>query len=163
MKQKTKSLLIFILIIGLAFITVVSYLSLNGAYTEFEYYWTYLCWKESNCHLYAVNTDSNARGIAQITPLCLADCNRIYKENYPNSKVPHWTVIDCYNEKESQDMFILYTTYWLKKKNLPITFENRARIWRGGPNGCEKEWTKEYWNDILELGGNRVRKPEFQN
>ena len=76
-----------------------------------------------------------AYGSMQIRADVITDLNTYCNGNYSRK--------DSNNRARSVEMFKKYTKYWLAYDD-----ESAARIWNGGPNGCNKPETLEYWNDV---------------
>ncbi len=113
--------------------------------------WKAICTVESSNNPYAYNSKENAAGIAQITPICVVDCNRII--GYEK-----WTLADRYDPKASHEMFKLYTAYYKRYYGLKSD-EAAARIWNGGPTGWKKRATHKYWRKVSrELRTTRMAK-----
>lgn len=76
--------------------------------------------------------------IAQIRPVVVEDLNRILGED-------KFSYSDRVCVEKSRQMFDLYTNYYA---GLDATFEEKARIWNGGPKGYQKSATKRYWKKV---------------
>lgn len=76
-----------------------------------------------------------AYGSMQIRADVITDLNKYCNGNYSRK--------DSNNRARSVEMFKKYTKYWLAYDD-----ESAARIWNGGPNGCNKPETLEYWHDV---------------
>ena len=80
----------------------------------------------------------------QISDICVADVNRIYKTSY--------APIDVYDREKSKEIAELYLMYWgeeyRRKTGRPPDYEIYARIWNGGPNGWKKPSTLKYWKKV---------------
>ena len=81
------------------------------------------------------NLENKAYGSMQIRADVINDLNKYCKGNYSRK--------DSNNRARSVEMFKKYTKYWMAYDD-----ESAARIWNGGPNGCNKESTVSYWNDV---------------
>ena len=81
-----------------------------------------------------------SRNELQITPICIEDVNRLYGT--------HYRMLDAWDRAKSEEIAILYLSYWASKANAPKTAELYARIWNGGPNGWKKQSTLKYWNKV---------------
>ena len=82
----------------------------------------------------------NALGIAQVRPCVLEDLKQFTGASYELS--------DRLDTEKSWEMFRDYTGLWVKRYKLADTFENRARIWYGGPRGASKSCTLGYWSKV---------------
>ena len=83
----------------------------------------------------------------QIREICIADVNRTYGTSY--------TMHDAYDKKTSEEIALLYLTYWGKEYTrntgkIP-SYEQYARIWNGGPKGWKKASTLDYWKKVHKL------------
>lgn len=76
----------------------------------------------------------------QIMPICIRDVNRIYGTSYKQS--------DSWNRVKSEEIAILYLSYWAEQSRRPKTAELYARIWNGGPDGWKKSCTLPYWHKV---------------
>lgn len=99
-----------------------------------------VCTVESENDPLAYNVKEKAAGIAQITPICVVDCNRIVQSK-------RWNLDDRYDPSRSFEMFKVYTTHYMAYYNLSGP-EAAARIWCGGPTGWREESTKPYWEKV---------------
>lgn len=103
-----------------------------------------ICSVESNFNPQAVNGD--AVGIAQIRPICVDDVNKILGEDVYSNE-------DRLDVNKSREIYWVYTTHYGGS-----TFEERARIWVGGPSGrgSDSYWkkVKETRNEYFRLGDN---------
>jgi hypothetical protein len=81
-----------------------------------------------------------AYGCLQIRKPCVDDVNRVYKTKYAAPGM-------LGNRKDSVDVFNRYMSIYATEKMIgrPVTDEDRARIWNGGPTGWKRNSTKEYW------------------
>lgn len=70
-------------------------------------------------------SNGSAVGPAQIKPPLVEDCRK-------------WGHNVSLKDRESLEgsyrLFRIYTDYWIKKKGLKDSIQNRANIWRHGPN-----------------------------
>lgn len=81
----------------------------------------------------------------QISEICLADYNRISGEQMLLSEL---------TPSNAAHVFRVYTAYYIRKEGIHDCFENRARIWNGGPRGYQKDSTIRYWaavSAVLEV------------
>ena len=62
------------------------------------------------------------------------------------------TYAQCAGLAYSKRVFAAYMARYATSKRLgrPVTDEDRARIWNGGPNGYKKKATVAYWNKVKE-------------
>lgn len=104
--------------------------------------WEAIIMVESRKNPIAYNEDEKAAGIGQIRPIVISDLRRIGYTNWSNK--------DRWCPKNSKHIFNKYTSYWISKMNLKDTYENRARIWNGGPRGFKKKSTREYWFKVKQ-------------
>lgn len=81
-----------------------------------------------------------SRNELQITPICIADVNRLYRT--------HYTIADALDRVKSEEIAVLYLSYWADKAAMPKNAELYARIWNGGPNGWKKRSTLSYWHKV---------------
>ena len=81
------------------------------------------------------NLEKKAYGSMQIRADVISDLNKYCNGNYSRK--------DSNNRARSVEMFKKYTKYWMAYDD-----ESAARIWNGGPNGCNKPKTLEYWHDV---------------
>lgn len=59
---------------------------------------------------------------------------------------------DCHDLKYACKIFDAYTARYATERRLgrPVTDQDRARIWNGGPNGYKKKATLKYWKKVKE-------------
>lgn len=57
---------------------------------------------------------------------------------------------DCADLTYAKRVFRAYMARYATERRLgrPVTDEDRARIWNGGPNGYKKKATLPYWNKV---------------
>lgn len=86
-----------------------------------------------------------AHGCLQIHACVVTDVNKKFKTTYT------WPE-DCYSREKSLDIATKYLSIYATEKRIgrPVTDEDRARIWNGGPNGWKKESTVAYWKRCVE-------------
>jgi hypothetical protein len=62
------------------------------------------------------------------------------------------TYSQCAGLAYSKRVFAAYMARYATSRRLgrPVTDEDRARIWNGGPNGYKKKATVAYWNKVKE-------------
>ena len=77
-------------------------------------------------------------GALQVTKAVVADVNRHHGTRY--------TVRRMTNRTEATDVFDRYMWIYATQSRLgrPVTDEDRARIWNGGPNGWNRAATMPY-------------------
>jgi hypothetical protein len=89
---------------------------------------------------------SNARngscvGAMQISPVCVAECNKILKES--KSKL-RYTLSDRFNVEKSKEMFLLFQSKYNPEGNI----EKAIRSWNGGPK-YSKRSTERYYRKVI--------------
>ena len=85
----------------------------------------------------------NSVGAMQITPICVAECNRILKER--NSK-KRFKLSDRYSISKSKEMFLLIQSAY----NPLNSIEHAIRSWNGGQNYNVKR-TQRYFEKVKAL------------
>ncbi len=97
--------------------------------------WAAVCQVESNGDASAIGDGGDSWGIAQISTICVRDCNRItgYRK---------WSEGDRFCPQKSRQMFDVYLNHY------GGTVEERARKWNGGPDGHTQNCTLGYWGKI---------------
>jgi len=96
---------------------------------------------ETNGRLGPVRGDGGkALGPLQIHRVCWLDANVPGKYE------------DCADLSYSKRVFAAYMERYATERRLgrPVTDEDRARIWNGGPNGYKKKATVKYWIKVKE-------------
>lgn len=90
----------------------------------------------------AVGDDGRAFGLLQITKPVVLDINKHYGLK--------WRHEQAFEPTYARLMFEKYLAIWATEERLgrPVTDEDRARIWRGGPNGWRSERTLGYWEKV---------------
>lgn len=89
---------------------------------------------------------NKAFGPLQIRKPCVDDVNRVFDQDY--------VAEDCLGDLAlSVKIFRSYMLIWATPKRLgrPVTDEDRARIWNGGPQGFKKASTIFYWKKVDQL------------
>ena len=91
-----------------------------------------------------------AVGPLQVHAGAVADVNRAFRTRFTHAdmgdRVKAAQVFDCY--------LWLYATP--KRIGRPVTNEDRARIWNGGPQGWRRKATGGYWERVkAKMGGAR--------
>lgn len=94
---------------------------------------------ESNFRVDARGSPNDV-GILQITPIMVAECNRIVGES-------RFKLSDRLDKEKSEQMFWAYSAYWAERSK-DWTFEGIARRWNGGPDGHRKPATRKYWDRV---------------
>ena len=85
--------------------------------------------------------DPNAHGNdLQITPICVRDVNRIYGTTY--------TMADVKDRRRSEEIAVLYLSYWGPRKSANPTSETFARIWNRGPKNWRDSKGTAYWRKV---------------
>lgn len=85
----------------------------------------------------------NSVGVLQITPILVADCNKILKSM--NSK-KRYKLSDRFSVKKSKEMFLLYQS----KYNATNNIEQAIRSWNGGVN-YDKKSTQRYFEKVKAI------------
>lgn len=85
----------------------------------------------------------NSVGAMQITPICVAECNRILKQR--NSK-KRFKLSDRYSISKSKEMFLLIQSAY----NPLNSIEHAIRSWNGGQNYNTKR-TQRYYEKVNAL------------
>lgn len=76
----------------------------------------------------------------QITPICVQDVNRIYRTTY--------TIEDVKDRRRSEEIAVLYLTYWGPRCSANPTEETFARIWHRGPKKWRDAKGAAYWSRV---------------
>lgn len=76
----------------------------------------------------------------QITPICVRDVNRIYGTSY--------TLKDVTDRRRSEEIAILYLSYWGPRTSARPTQETLARIWHRGPTQWKDAKGSAYWSKV---------------
>lgn len=76
----------------------------------------------------------------QITPICVKDVNRIYGTSY--------TMKDVYDRRRSEEIAVLYLSYWGPRCSANPTSETFARIWNRGPSKWKDAKGTVYWQKV---------------
>ena len=85
----------------------------------------------------------NSVGVMQITPILVAECNKILKRK--NSK-KRYKLSDRYNISKSKDMFLLMQSVY----NPLNSIEQAIRAWNGGNHYSVKR-TQRYFEKVMKL------------
>lgn len=102
-----------------------------------------------DCIVMVENPGGNARGKhgelgpAQISPIVIADINRIYNTQFTSE--------DAFSLEKSRLMFQLYTNHYIRHGNHPDTPRNRALIWNHGPRGPRTHPNDPYASRVCAL------------
>ena len=77
---------------------------------------------------------------------------QIHRVCWLDADMPDGTYADCADLSYSKRVFAAYMERYATERRLgrPVTDEDRARIWNGGPNGYKKKATIKYWNKVKE-------------
>ena len=101
---------------------------------------------ESGQNPHAFNESEGARGLYQIRPIYVADCNRIQQTRV-------YTLEDCYDQEKSIEMMMIYWGHYASKDRLgqDPTYEILARMHNGsGATGHKKKSTLDYWQRVRQ-------------
>ena len=94
----------------------------------------------------AYNASEKAAGILQIRPIMVEEVNRILELR---GSTLRFTLADRWCPDESVLMFNVYANH-LARVNGPMTTEEVARCWNGGPKGASKKSTEKYWIKVKQ-------------
>ena len=83
----------------------------------------------------------NSVGVMQITPILVAECNKILKRK--NSK-KRYKLSDRYSISKSKEMFLLIQSYYNPMNNV----EKAIRLWNGGVNYSVRA-TNRYFQKVM--------------
>lgn len=81
---------------------------------------------------------------------------QIHKACWIDANMPDGCYEDVSNLAYAKRVFARYMARYATERRLgrPVTDEDRARIWNGGPNGYKKPATNKYWAKVRkELDG----------
>jgi len=97
---------------------------------------------ESNHNAAAVGDGGRALGPLQIHVSVVADVNRAYLTAFAHR--------DMHDPRLAKAVFRHYLALWATPERLgrPVTDEDRARIWNGGPHGWRRKSTEAYWRRV---------------
>ena len=84
----------------------------------------------------------NSAGILQLTPIAVAQCNKILKEKKSKKR---YTLADRFNAEKSKEMFILIQEYYNPQHNI----EKTIRLWNDGRNYSARK-TQKYYQKVLK-------------
>lgn len=92
----------------------------------------------------ALGDGGQAIGILQIHKCVVDDVNRVFHLK--------WSHEDMYKPEYARMVFRRYMQIYATEERLgrPVTDEDRARIWVGGPRGWQKESTVKYWLKVKQ-------------
>ena len=76
----------------------------------------------------------------QITPICIRDVNRIYRTSY--------TMSDVTDRRRSEEIAVLYLSYWGPRCKVNPDAETFARIWHRGPRKRKDKKGSQYWQKV---------------
>lgn len=76
----------------------------------------------------------------QITPICVRDVNRIYGTSY--------TMADVRDRRRSEEIAVLYLSYWGPRCGRSPDAETFARIWNRGPSRWMDGKGALYWKKV---------------
>ena len=89
----------------------------------------------------AINESEQAFGLYQLRQIYIDDGNRTQGTNFTHQ--------DAFDVEKAERIVMLYTTYWCKRRSLPLTAENVCRFHNGGSGWIFKpHLTDKYWNKI---------------
>ena len=99
---------------------------------------------ESGLNPDAIGDNGKAYGQYQLWEIYIDDVNRTQGTNFTHQ--------DAFDVEKAEQIVMLYTTYWCKKRNLPLTAENICRFHNGGSGWIFKPHkTDSYWNKCKKL------------
>lgn len=81
-------------------------------------------------------------GALQVRPCVVRDVNRVVGGNYRWSEMTNrWAAVG---------VFRIYTEHYCTAVKLgrPVTSQDLARVWNGGPNGWKRRQTMVYWKRV---------------
>lgn len=81
-------------------------------------------------------------GALQVRPCVIRDVNRI--------KGTHYRWAEMTNRWAALGVFRIYTGHYCTEERLgrPVTSQDLARVWHGGPNGWKRRKTVAYWERV---------------
>ena len=99
---------------------------------------------ESGLDPNAIGDNGKAYGQYQLWEIYIDDVNRTQGTNFTHQ--------DAFDVEKAEQIVMLYTTYWCKKRNLPLIAENICRFHNGGSGWIFKPHkTDSYWNKCKKL------------
>lgn len=104
---------------------------------------------ESRGNVNAIGDNGQAFGSLQIHQVVLDDVNSFAGTDYTRE--------DCFDMETSETICEIYLSHYANEKRLgrPVSDEDRARIWNGGPNGYKHKATLGYWKRVSEALNNQ--------
>ena len=84
----------------------------------------------------------NSVGAMQITPILVAECNRILKREKSKKR---YKLSDRFSIKKSKEMFLLIQSIYNPENNI----ERAIRSWNGGPHYKVKR-TQRYYEKVMQ-------------
>ncbi len=99
---------------------------------------------ESGGNDHAIGDHGRARGALQIHAAVVRDVNRLHGTRYTHAGMVR--------RRDAVKVATLYLGTYATQERLgrPVTDEDRARIWNGGPDGWKKKATVGYWGRVKE-------------
>ncbi len=78
---------------------------------------------------------------------------QIHKACWIDANMPDGTYEDCADLAYAKRVFSRYLARYATERRLgrPVTDEDRARIWNGGPMGYRKKATVKYWEKVKKI------------
>lgn len=75
---------------------------------------------------------------------------QIHRGCWQDARMPYGTYEDCKRLEYAKEVFKRYMARYATQRRLgrPVTDQDRARIWNGGPNGYKKKATVAYWSKV---------------
>lgn len=112
-----------------------------------EIFYRAIAWVESRNNDRVIGDGGNAVGRYQLWKIYVDDVNRIRGGSY-------YSYEDRYDASKSLEMVKVYVEHYSKRyerlTGKEATWEIKARIHNGGPNGWKKASTIRYWKKIRE-------------
>ena len=103
--------------------------------------WAAVCEVESSGDAGAVGDGGDSVGIAQISTICVKDCNRIVGHQ-------RWALADRLDPIKSRAMFDCYTNHYEPDGSA----EAICRLWNSGPGwASKKHLTERYWQKVRKI------------
>lgn len=91
----------------------------------------------------AYNPVEDAVGCLQIRRIMVREVNRLLELNHEDIR---YQFEDRWDRDKSIEMFNIFVKYtW---KDGQYSYEEIARCWNGGPDGCNENGTISYWNKV---------------
>lgn len=108
---------------------------------------------ESEGNVNAIGDNGKAFGVLQIQQRCLDDVNR-----WNGTKYKAEDMLGEEGAKLSRWVFAEYMRVYATEKRLgrPVTNEDRARIWNGGPSGWKKGVTEGYGKKFSMIFNSKI-------